>query len=281
MICFPNAKINLGLFVTGKRSDGFHTIESIFYPVPLKDALEAVISKKTSFTQSGIDLAITPEENLVMKAYTLMSEKYKTPALDIYLKKAIPPGAGLGGGSADAAFMLKMLNELNDFPVPENELLQMAESLGADCPFFIRNMPVTATGTGNVFHPSDISLQGYTLCIVKPPFSISTKEAYTLVKPQKPLFSLQKLSSIPVHEWKYVLFNDFEPSQFKKYPIIKKIKDCFYAMGAEYASMSGSGSAVFGLFNSDAFSPAFDGCFKNNTFSSILTGCFVWKGTLE
>ena len=267
MICFPNAKINLGLHVTAKRPDGFHSIETIFYPIPLRDALEAVQSGKTSFKQTGFKLAIKPEENLVMKAYSLMSDEYKAPTLDIYLKKAIPSGAGLGGGSADAAFMLKLLNEMNDSAVPESKMLKMAESLGADCPFFIRNTPVLATGTGNVFQSSDVALKGYTVCVVKPPVSISTREAYSMVKPQKTTFSLEKLSTFPVHEWKYILFNDFEPGIFEKYPVIRKIKEQLYASGAEYASMSGSGSAVYGLFK--------------KTFSSIFPDCFVWKDILK
>ena len=301
MICFPNAKINLGLHVTGKRPDGYHTIESIFYPIPMKDALELVISKKTSFTQTGLQLGITPKDNLVMRAYALMTKKYKIPSLDIFLKKAIPSGAGLGGGSADAAFMLKLLQahpslreskEKLRFPnmlkmtslensslvegttkqsiedIPESELLKMAESLGADCPFFIRNTPALVTGTGNEFQPSGISLKGYILYIVKPLISISTQEAYSMIKPQKPAFSFNELSSIPVFEWKHVLKNDFEPGIFKKFPSIEKIKDNLYAMGAEYASMSGSGSAVYGLFKKDTISPTF-------------ADCFTWKGILE
>jgi len=266
MICFPNAKINLGLHVTGKQSDGFHTIETIFYPIPLRDALEAVESDKTSFTQTGMNLKTTPEENLVMKAYALMSKFHKAPMLAIFLKKAIPSGAGLGGGSADAAFMLKLIDELSNCPISESRLLELAGLLGSDCPFFIRNTPVIATGTGNIFHPTDVSLKGYNLYIVKPPFDVSTKEAYAMVKPQKPPFSLEKLSAIPVREWKHVLFNDFESCVFSKYPYIQELKEKLYAMGAVYASMSGSGSAVFGLFE--------------KTVSSNFSNCFVWKGIL-
>ena len=274
MICFPNAKINLGLHITGKRPDGYHTIESIFYPIPLKDALEVVISDKITFTQTGIPLETTPKENLVMKAYGLMAKKYKIPTLDIFLKKAIPSGAGLGGGSSDAAFMLKMLCELCKLPVSEANLTQMSGMLGADCPFFIRNMPVIVNGIGDIFQSSDLSLKGYLLCIVKPPFSIATKEAYAMVKPQKPEFSLDGLSALPMHEWKHVLKNDFEPSIFKKYLFIEKIKEELYSLGAIYASMSGSGSAVFGLFN-----PADSRLF--NPISPVFHDCFVWKGILE
>ena len=266
MICFPNAKINLGLHITGKRPDGYHTIETIFYPIPLTDALEAVKSDKTSFKQTGIKLDSSPKDNLVMKAYGLMSEKYDIPQLSIYLRKAIPSGAGLGGGSADAAFTLKLLNDLCECDIPEDKLEKMAASIGADCPFFIRNKPVIATGTGNIFKPCDVSLKGYTIYVVKPPVAVSTKEAYSNVKPRKPEFSLDKLSLLPVSEWKDVLINDFEPSIFEKYPVIGEIKDKLYSMGAEYAAMSGSGSSVFGLFK--------------NTISPKFSDCFVWKGAL-
>lgn len=270
MISFPNAKINIGLHVIGKRLDGYHSLESLFYPVPLQDALEVALSEKTSFTQTGYPLEIMPENNLVMKAYALLSEKYAIPPLRIFLKKTIPSGAGLGGGSADAAFMLRLLSQLykNGQTISDLELMKMAESLGADCPFFIQNTPAIVTGKGDEFQKTDISLKGYHIYIVKPPISISTREAYAMVTPQKPSFSLHELSSMPVHEWKHVLKNDFEPSIFKKYPLIEAIKNNFYSMGADYASMSGSGSAVFGLF-------------KRNVIPPTYTDCYSWKGILE
>ena len=269
MICFPNAKINIGLHITEKRPDGYHNIESIFYPIPLSDALEVVINDRTSFTQTGLPLETAPEDNLVMKAYALMAKIDELPTLDIFLKKVIPSGAGLGGGSADAAFMLKLLRAYGE---DDNlSLLKIAESIGADCPFFIRNTPAIVTGTGNVFQPSDISLKGFIIFIVKPPVAISTKEAYSMIRPQKPVFSLNKLSSIPVHEWKYVVKNDFEPGLFKKYPLIADIKDKLYSMGAEYVSMSGSGSAVYGLFKKNPASPA----------SLMFPNCYTWKGILD
>jgi 4-diphosphocytidyl-2-C-methyl-D-erythritol kinase len=266
MICFPNAKINLGLHITERRSDGYHNLESVFYPVPLKDALEVVVSDKTSFTQTGFSLGIATENNLVMKAYVLMSRHHRLPPLAVFLKKAIPTGAGLGGGSADAAFMLKLLNEQCGNEASENKLLEIAEAIGADCPFFIRNTPVLATGTGNIFQPVTLSLKGTAIYIVKPPVSIATKEAYSMVNPHKPEFSLGTLPSIPIHEWRHVLKNDFEPHIFKKYPVIENIKAQLYAKGAMYASMTGSGSAVFGLFS--------------KTIPLTFDGCFVWKGTL-
>jgi 4-diphosphocytidyl-2-C-methyl-D-erythritol kinase len=267
MLCFPNAKINLGLHVTGKRADGYHNIETIFYPVPLHDALEAVrAADATSFRQTGLRLKSPDEDNLVMKAVGLLSEKYPVPPLDIYLKKAIPPEAGLGGGSADAAFMLKLVNDLCSLEIPDHELEKQAASLGADCPFFIRNTPVIATGTGNIFRPAALSLKNYILYIVKPPVTVSTKEAYATVRPRKPAFRLDRLASLPVAEWKDVLVNDFERGVFETYPVIGEIKDRLYALGAEYAAMSGSGSAVFGLFE--------------KTVSPAFPDCFVWSGKL-
>lgn len=267
MICFPNAKINLGLHIVGKRSDGYHSIETVFYPVPLCDALEAVFSDELSFRQTGLPLDSSPDDNLVMKAYSLMVAKYKLPPLEIYLKKNIPAGAGLGGGSADAAFMLKLLNSLCECGMSDDKLKKNAAAIGADCPFFIHNRPVIATGTGNIFKPTDLSLKNYTIYIVKPPVRVSTREAYSMVKPSKPDFSLDKLPSLPVGDWKHVLKNDFEPAVFDKHPLIGEIKDRLYSLGADYASMSGSGSAVYGLF-------------KNTISSPVFPDCSVWTGIL-
>ncbi|MDR2384859.1 MAG: 4-(cytidine 5'-diphospho)-2-C-methyl-D-erythritol kinase [Tannerella sp.] len=266
MICFPNAKINIGLFVTGKRDDGFHNIETLFYPVPLCDALEIFPSEKLSISQSGSSIPPEPDDNLVIKAYREMQKKYNFPPVSIFLKKAIPSRAGLGGGSADAAFMLKSINRLYNMEVSEEKLEEIASSIGADCPFFIKNRPVVAVGTGNVFTHSDLSLKGYTVHIVKPPVEVSTMEAYSMIKPMKSSFNLEKLSSVPVSEWKNVLKNDFEPVISDRYPIIKEIKDIMYEKGAEFASMSGSGSAVYGLFK--------------KSISPHYHKCFVWKGTL-
>ena len=309
MICFPNAKINIGLYVTGRRADGYHTIETIYYPVPLRDALEVVKSENTSLTQTGFLLGIAPEDNLVMKAFNLMHQHYKLPPLAVFLKKFIPSGAGLGGGSADAAFMLLLLREwrkktvkksdvtgidmtessvkesdVTGIVITESELLKMAESLGADCPFFIRNTPVIATGTGNLFQPTDLSLKGYLIFIVKPPVSISTKEAYSMVKPRQPAFSLDKLSDTPVCEWKHFVKNDFEAGIFRKYPVIEKIKAQLYEMGAVYASMTGSGSAVFGLFSPTASAATSDCSTKTASAAisnALFPDCFIWKGILE
>ncbi|MCC8171182.1 MAG: 4-(cytidine 5'-diphospho)-2-C-methyl-D-erythritol kinase [Parabacteroides sp.] len=269
MICFPNAKINLGLRIVGKRSDGYHDIETVFYPVPLKEALEIVPASRLTFTQTGIPVDAPAEKNLVMKAYRLLEKQYSLPPVAIHLLKAIPSGAGLGGGSADAAFMLKLLNDFCSLHIPAHELEKLASALGADCAFFIRNTPVFATGTGNIFAPADVSLKKYYLCVVKPDIFVSTPEAYSLVKPAVPDTSLKEIIGSPVEEWKGRLVNDFEESVFARHPAIGKIKDTLYQAGAVYASMSGSGSSVFGLFGQPV------------RLNERFPGCYVWEGWLE
>jgi len=251
MICFPNAKINLGLHILSKRTDGYHNIETAFYPVnDLCDALEIVPAGegKTTFYQTGIPVSGNPEDNLVMKAYRLLKEDYDLPELAVYLKKQIPLGAGLGGGSSDAAFMIKALNDFAGLNLSVKRMEMYAEQIGADCPFFIRNQPVFAERMGTVFSPVTVSLQDYRLVVVKPPCSVSTKEAYAQVKPRQPDASLKDIIRLPVTEWKDRLVNDFESGVFALYPEIGEIKQRLYAEGAIYASMTGSGSAVFGIF---------------------------------
>ena len=267
MLSFPNAKINLGLHVVEKRNDGYHNIETCFYPVPLHDALEIVPATEFSFTQAGLTLDSSSSDNLVMKALNLYRKQYEVPPLSVYLKKVIPFGAGLGGGSSDAAFMLKLLTAYTTQNVHEAELEQIAVDIGADCPFFICNKPTIASGIGNIFDSIELSLKGYTLCIIKPGFSVSTKDAYSSVKPAKPAVSLREILQRPVNEWKETLKNDFEPGIFQKYPVIAEIKAFLYTCGAVYAAMSGSGSAVFGLFEKD--------------ITLTYPDCFVWKQKLE
>ena len=251
MICFPNAKINLGLHVLSKRPDGYHTIETVFYPIDLCDALEIVPATegKTGFTQTGIPIAGNPEDNLVVKAYHLLKNDFVLPEVSIFLRKQIPFGSGLGGGSSDAAFMIKLLNDFAGLKLSVEKMETYAGRIGADCPFFIQNRPVFAEGTGNVFSPVTISLQAYHLVVVKPPVSVSTKEAYAEVKPQPPAVPLKEIIRMPINEWKNHLVNDFESGVFSRYPEIGEIKQRLYAEGALYASMSGSGSAVFGIFD--------------------------------
>lgn len=269
MICFPNAKINLGLNVTEKRPDGYHNIETIFYPIPVKDALEIVPAQAFSFSQTGIKIDGPAEKNLVMKAVSLMQKHFSIPPLEIHLLKAIPFGAGLGGGSADAAFMLKLINDCCSLGQSEDELERLAAEIGADCPFFIRNKPVFASGTGNVFTPIDLSLKGYTLCLVKPDIAVSTPEAYALVSPSLPKTSIKEIITRPVSTWRDLLVNDFEASVFSRYPEIGRIKERLYEAGALYAAMSGSGSSVFGLFEKPVY--------VKETFPDY----YVWEGIIE
>lgn len=268
MICFPNAKINLGLNVVNKRPDGYHNIETVFYPIPVKDALEIVAAETFSFTQTGIPVDAPAEKNLAIRALNLLKTSYTIPPLEVHLLKAIPFGAGLGGGSADAAFMLRLLNDFCRLGIPQEELEELAASIGADCPFFIRNTPVFASGIGNVFEPVELSLKGYHLCLVKPDIAVPTPEAYSGVKPMAPAVSLKDILKTPVDKWRSAMVNDFEFSVFARHPVIGKIKEDLYQAGAVYASMSGSGSSVFGLFRDPV------------ERKELFPGCFVWEGLL-
>lgn len=252
MVVFPNAKINLGLFVTEKRSDGFHNIETVFVPVKgFRDVLE-VIDNKTDesdhFSTSGINVVKNQEDNLVIKALRLLRENHPIPPLKIHLHKNIPAGAGLGGGSADAAFMLKLLNEQYELNLPPEELEEKAALLGADCAFFIRNYPLVARGKGNVFSDIELSLSGNWIMLVIPPVSLSTPEAYRNIVPKHPEENIENILKAPITTWHKNLINDFEKNAFAKYPELQQIKNTLYNHGAIYASMSGSGSAIYGIF---------------------------------
>lgn len=261
MITFPNVKINLGLSITEKRPDGYHNLETVFYPVALEDALEVRTSSATApdqkFTlhQHGLEIAGKPEDNLVAKAYQLLDEEFNLPPVDIHLFKHIPSGAGLGGGSSDAAFMLKLLNEHFHLNLPDNQLEAYAATLGADCAFFIRNKPTFAEGIGNIFSPIELSLSGYGIMIVKPDIFVSTREAFSNIHPKRSERPIKEVIQRPVSEWKETLINDFEASVFPLHPAIEAIKQELYNQGAAYASMSGSGSSVFGLFAPEASLP--------------------------
>lgn len=254
MILYPNAKINLGLNIVEKRPDGYHNLETIFYPIPLSDSLEVVPAKAgaaLSLYQYGMPIGENIEQNLVVKAFRLMEKHYKIPPVEIHLRKNIPFGAGLGGGSADAAFMLKMLNELNQLNLSDEMLEALATQLGADCPFFIQNKPQFATGIGNEFTPIELSLKGTWLLLVKPNIHISTPMAYSRITPHQPARSLFELLIDPIESWKESMVNDFETSLSELFPEIAAIKSSLYNLGATYASMSGSGSSLFGLFRSE------------------------------
>lgn len=252
MITFANAKINLGLNIVEKRPDGYHNLETVFYPIPLRDAIEIEVkenrSSKIEFFQEGIQVDGMPENNLIVKAYNLLDLLYHLPPLNIYTIKKIPTGAGLGGGSADAAFMLKLLNEQFKLDLSVQKLEELAAQLGADCAFFIQNQPTYARGIGNIFSPVELSLKGYRMRLIKPDIFVSTKEAFARISPKKPEINIQEIVSQPVDKWRELLKNDFEESVFPQYPAIGNIKEELYRKGAIYAAMSGSGSSVFGIF---------------------------------
>ena len=252
MITFPNAKINLGLNIVEKRPDGYHNLETVFYPVPIEDALEVNIlnesTQKFRLHQAGLEIAGEAENNLVVKAYKLLDERFNLPPVDIHLFKHIPSGAGLGGGSSDAAYMLKLLNEKFNLKLSDKNLEEYAARLGADCAFFIRNAPTYAEGIGNIFSPISLSLKGYQIVLVKPDIFVSTRDAFAQIKPHRQEIPLKEVIKQPIEEWKERMVNDFEESVFPQFPAIKEIKEKLYEAGAIYAAMTGSGSSVFGLF---------------------------------
>lgn len=269
MILFPNAKINLGLDIVRKRPDGYHDIETVMMPIPWRDILEIVPARgeETTLTVSGREVNCPPEKNLVMKAYRALEARVELPAVDIYLRKVIPDGAGLGGGSADAAFTLRGLNELFALDLSDETLAEIASGLGADCPFFIYNRPMLCTGTGTDMEPIDIDLSGLTLAVVKPQVSVPTAEAYSHTSPRLPEVALRESIRRPLESWQGVVKNDFEPSVFPSYPSIAAIKSQLLDAGAIYASMSGSGSAVYGIFKDDILA---------DTLSQQFAGCSVF-----
>ncbi len=289
MITFPNAKINIGLNIVGKRLDGYHDIETIFFPVNLQDALEVTLKKPldSSFLRKKLDagnllnlkmenkfhsdeefsddlydlhllgdkIEGNPADNLVVKAYRLLAQDFDIPPVVIHLYKHIPSGAGLGGGSSDAAQMIALLNKRFGLKMKNNCMERYAAQLGSDCAFFIRNKPAFATGRGEQLTPIELSLHGYSIIIVKPDVFVSTAEAYANVTPAKPEVSLLDAVKKPVSQWKDVIVNDFEKSVFAKYPLLQQIKQDLYGLGAEYASMSGSGSALYGIFKKPIDNP--------------------------
>lgn len=268
MITFPNAKINLGLNIVEKRPDGYHNLETIFYPINLQDALEVTRrennDKEYTLHISGSPLDGEPEDNLVVKAYKLLKKDY--PGLlpvDIHMYKHIPAGAGLGGGSSDAACMIKLLNDKFSLGLSTERMEEYAVKLGADCAFFIRNKPVFATGIGNLFEPVELSLKGYHIILIKPDIFVSTRDAFAEIKPVRPAVSLKEIVKQPMETWKHSMKNDFEDSVFKKFPEIAAIKDELYDLGAVYAAMSGSGSSVYGIFKApiENVEDKFCGCF--------------------
>lgn len=253
MIAFPNAKINIGLFVTQKRDDGYHNLETVFYPLKnTKDALEIVPSKNTTTTisLSGLNVAGNEKENLVWKAYELLKTQYgsRIPELDIFLHKTIPMGAGLGGGSADGAFMLKLLNDFCKLNISQETLITMSLALGSDCPFFLLNTPQFAESRGEKMTPLSLDLSDFEIKIITSAIHVSTKIAFSNIQPRPATFDLSSLSINDIENWKHYVFNDFETTVFANYPQLKKNKQQLYDEGAVFAAMSGTGSTVYGLF---------------------------------
>lgn len=249
MLSFPNAKINLGLSILRKRADGYHDLETIFAPIAWCDALEFVPAEKSQLHVEGISVTQHPESNLVWKAYLLMQARFPSlPPLTIHLLKQIPHGAGLGGGSADAAFMLKALNAYFQLNLSSTELISMALNLGSDCPFFIYNQPCFAHGRGEHLEPIELDLSNWQIALVKPAFAIPTALAFQGIVPKTPEYPIRDIIQQPIETWRGCLVNDFEAPLIQSFPDIQWIRDSLYDFGCIYAALSGSGSTVYGLF---------------------------------
>ena len=267
MLSFPICKINIGLHVTEKRPDGYHNLETIFYPIPLHDNLEINLLKPDDVPYrlhlAGHKIEGNPEDNLVIKVLNSLKADFSIPPIDIHLFKRVPMGAGLGGGSSDAAMFMKTLNEMFDLGMTADEMERRIATFGADCAFFIKQQPCYATGIGNILTPIDFTLSGYQIVLVKPTDFVSTKEAYAGITPKPSAINLTEAIRRPIEEWKNIIVNDFENSVFPAHPRIAAIKQTLYDMGALYSSMSGSGSTVFAIFKHkvDALESVFSDCF--------------------
>ena len=274
MIIFPQAKINLGLNVVERRLDGYHNLETVFYPVPLCDALELNVMDGGFPSDVDCDLKVTgisvegdEQQNLVVRAYRLLKQEFPhLPRVHAHLHKAIPTQAGMGGGSSDGAAMLCALNRWQHLGLSDGQLIERAARLGADCPFFVLSHPAYAEGIGEKLQPLDLDLKGWHLAIVRPDIPVSTKEAFSLVNPSRPSLNCREVVARPVEEWRGLLVNDFERSVFSLHPEIGQIKDRLYDLGAAYSAMSGSGSAVFALFRQPV---SLEGLFPG-MFTSVL-----------
>ena len=261
MIDFPCAKINLGLNITEKRADGYHNLETVFFPIPICDALEIKTMDERFPSNVACDLKVTgnnvycnENDNLIVKAYNMIAADFEIPRVHAHLYKNIPSEAGLGGGSSDAAYMIRLLDQRFRINIGNAEMEKYAARLGADCPFFITAEPSYAEGIGEILSPVNITnnnLEGYSLVVVKPQIAVSTKEAFSNITPRKPLMCCREIVAQPIETWKDALCNDFEESVFGIYPQLNDIKNRIYTLGAAYAQMSGSGSSLFGIFKSD------------------------------
>ena len=275
MITFPIAKINLGLNVVEKRPDGYHNLETVFYPVGIKDALEVYEMDKDFPSDADCDLKVTnihiegdEQRNLVCRAYQLLKQDFPTlPRVHAHLYKGIPTQAGMGGGSSDCGFMITLLDEMFHLGLTEQQMIDYAARLGADCAFFILNKPCYAEGIGEKLQPISLSLKGWYLAVVRPAIPVSTKEAFSLITPQHPPKNCRDIVMQPVETWRDALTNDFEKSVFTLHPEIGAIKDRLYDMGAVYAAMSGSGSSLYGLFRQPVSLDAFN---EPDTFKAII-----------
>jgi 4-diphosphocytidyl-2-C-methyl-D-erythritol kinase len=249
MIVFPNCKVNLGLHVVQKRPDGYHDLQTVFFPLPFRDILEILPSSSFAFHSTGLTIPGDPASNLCVKAYQLMKDRFpELPPVHIHLHKIIPMGGGLGGGSSNGSFTLLALNELFDLKLARKDLLEMSIQLGSDCPFFIMNEPSYATGRGEQMKPVDINLKGYYIILVLPGIHVSTAQAFYGIIPKKPKTDLEHNIGMAPDSWKDWLINDFEDSVFLQFPEIEVIKSWLYQQGAVYASMTGTGSTVYGFF---------------------------------
>lgn len=273
MLTTPPSKINLGLHVVARRPDGYHDLETIFYPIPLCDTLEVKPVPHESVPYRlqvvGAPVEGDPSQNLVVKVYESLRIEFNLPPIDIYLCKHIPTGAGLGGGSSDAASMMLMLNQEFRLGLNSDEMRRRLAAFGADCPFFVDASPSYATGIGDQLTPCSVSLRGWILVLVKPPVHVSTRDAYAGITPQHPADDLRRIVSLSPSEWRGRLRNDFEETVFKQHPSIAAIKATLYDMGAVYASMSGSGSAVYALFKR-----------RQENLNKIFQDCFIFQSKL-
>jgi 4-diphosphocytidyl-2-C-methyl-D-erythritol kinase len=256
MVVFPNCKINIGLNILGKREDGYHNLQTIFFPAAVNDVLEIIEydgEEDVQFSSSGIHVPGKAENNLCIKAYHLLKKDFPNlPHVQMHLHKSIPMGAGLGGGSADAAFALQLLNRKFSLDLSKKQLLENALQLGSDCPFFIINKPCFATGRGEILEPVELNLSAYKIFIINPGIHISTSLAFSQITVSENKEDLQQLIAKPITNWKETIFNDFEKEVFEIYPEIGAIKNELYNQGALFASMSGSGSTLYGIFKKDA-----------------------------
>ncbi len=267
MLLLPNCKINIGLNIVSKRSDGYHNLETVFFPIPLRDNLEfkEIENEDVPYrlVSGGVPIEGKPEDNLIVKVYLDMKAEFNLPALELSLYKNIPMGAGLGGGSSDAAAMMKGLNEAYNLQLSAEDMEKRLAKFGADCPFFVRNKSAYATGIGDELTNCNVSLKDKFIVLVKPDVFVSTKEAYAHVTPKLPAIPLAEAIKLPIETWKEQIVNDFEQSVFPFHPELPAIKQTLYDMGAVYASMSGSGSTMYGIFNrpTPEANEVFDKCF--------------------